>query len=163
MSRQRKLEVIQQAEDVTIGELVRLTDVRYSTLKYYTEEGCSPSSRRRKTSPGGTSGRPASAASGGSKPSGRRGSPSPRSRPFSRWRMPPPRHNQNPGSQTIPCPAAGGFLLGPGLPESAGGPVWDRRRLEPATWFPARSRRGSRLSRESPDAKSRGDAPPPWV
>ena len=31
MSRQRKLEVIQQAEDVTIGELVRLTDVRYST------------------------------------------------------------------------------------------------------------------------------------
>ena len=24
---------------MTIGELVRLTDVRYSTLKYYTEEG----------------------------------------------------------------------------------------------------------------------------
>ena len=42
MSRQRKLEVIQQAEDVTIGELVRLTDVRYSTLKYYTEEGMLP-------------------------------------------------------------------------------------------------------------------------
>ena len=39
MSRQRKLEVIQQAEDVTIGELVRLTDVRYSTLKFYTEQG----------------------------------------------------------------------------------------------------------------------------
>lgn len=42
MSRQRKLEVIQQAEDVTIGELVRLTDTRYSTLKYYTEEGMLP-------------------------------------------------------------------------------------------------------------------------
>jgi len=39
MSRQRKLEVIQQAEDVTIGELVRLTDVRYSTL---TEQGMLP-------------------------------------------------------------------------------------------------------------------------
>ena len=42
MSRQRKLEVIQQAEDVTIGELVRLTDVRYSTLKFYTEQGLLP-------------------------------------------------------------------------------------------------------------------------
>ncbi len=42
MSRQRKLEVIQQAEDVTIGELVRLTDVRYSTLKFYTEQGMLP-------------------------------------------------------------------------------------------------------------------------
>lgn len=42
MSRQRKLEVIQQAEYVTIGELVRLTDVRYSTLKFYTEEGLLP-------------------------------------------------------------------------------------------------------------------------
>ncbi len=42
MSRQRKLEVIQQAEDVTIGELVRLTDTRYSTLKFYTEEGMLP-------------------------------------------------------------------------------------------------------------------------
>ncbi len=42
MSRQRKLEVIQQAEDVTIGELVRLTDVRYSTLKFYTEKGMLP-------------------------------------------------------------------------------------------------------------------------
>lgn len=38
----RKLEVIQQAEDVTIGELVRLTDVRYSTLKFYTEQGMLP-------------------------------------------------------------------------------------------------------------------------
>ena len=42
MSRQRKLEVIQQAEDVTIGELVRLTDVRYSTLKFHTEQGMLP-------------------------------------------------------------------------------------------------------------------------
>lgn len=39
MSRQRSLEVIQQAEYVTIGELVRLTEMRYSTLKFYTEEG----------------------------------------------------------------------------------------------------------------------------
>ena len=39
MSRQRSMEVIRQAEYVTIGELVRLTDVRYSTLKFYTEQG----------------------------------------------------------------------------------------------------------------------------
>ena len=38
MSRQRSMEVIEQAEYVTIGELVRLTAVRYSTLKFYTEE-----------------------------------------------------------------------------------------------------------------------------
>ena len=43
MSRQRKLEVIQQAEVVTIGELVRLTGVRDSTLQMYTEEGLLPS------------------------------------------------------------------------------------------------------------------------
>ena len=42
MSRQRSLEVIGQAEFVTIGELVRLTGVRYSTLKFYTEEGLLP-------------------------------------------------------------------------------------------------------------------------
>ena len=42
MSRQRSMETIQQAEYVTIGELVRLTDVRYSTLKFYTEEGLLP-------------------------------------------------------------------------------------------------------------------------
>lgn len=42
MSRQRSMEVIRQAEYVTIGELVRLTDVRYSTLKFYTEEGLLP-------------------------------------------------------------------------------------------------------------------------
>ena len=42
MSRQRSLEVIGQAEEVTIGELVRLSGVRYSTLKFYTEEGLLP-------------------------------------------------------------------------------------------------------------------------
>ena len=42
MARQRSLEVIRQAEYGTIGELVRLTDVRYSTLKFYTEEGMLP-------------------------------------------------------------------------------------------------------------------------
>lgn len=42
MARQRALEVIEQAEYVTIGELVRLTGVRYSTLKFYTEEGMLP-------------------------------------------------------------------------------------------------------------------------
>lgn len=42
MSRQRSMEVIEHSEYVTIGELVRLTNVRYSTLKYYTEEGMLP-------------------------------------------------------------------------------------------------------------------------
>ena len=42
MSRQRSMEVIRQAEYVTIGELVRLTDVRYSTLKFYIEQGLLP-------------------------------------------------------------------------------------------------------------------------
>lgn len=42
MSRQRSMEVIEQAEYVTIGELVRFTAVRYSTLKFYTEEGMLP-------------------------------------------------------------------------------------------------------------------------
>ena len=42
MGRQRSLEVIAKEEYVTIGELVRLTNVRYSTLKYYTEEGLIP-------------------------------------------------------------------------------------------------------------------------
>ena len=42
MSRQRSMEVIEQAEYVTIGELVRLTAVRYSTLKFSTEEGILP-------------------------------------------------------------------------------------------------------------------------
>ena len=36
------METIQAAEYVTIGELVRLTGTRYSTLKYYTEEGMLP-------------------------------------------------------------------------------------------------------------------------
>ena len=42
MSRQRSWEVIERAEYVSIGELVRLTDGRYSTLKFYTEEGMLP-------------------------------------------------------------------------------------------------------------------------
>lgn len=36
------MEAIQTAAYVTIGELARLTDVRYSTLKFYTEEGMIP-------------------------------------------------------------------------------------------------------------------------
>ena len=42
MSRQRSMEVIETAEYVTVGELVRLTGARYSTLKFYTEEGMLP-------------------------------------------------------------------------------------------------------------------------
>ncbi|MDR2156234.1 MAG: helix-turn-helix domain-containing protein [Clostridiales Family XIII bacterium] len=42
MSRQRSMEVIESSEFVTIGELVRLTGTRYSTLKFYTEEGMLP-------------------------------------------------------------------------------------------------------------------------
>lgn len=34
--------MIEASEYVTIGELVRLTNVRYSTLKFYTEEGILP-------------------------------------------------------------------------------------------------------------------------
>ena len=38
---------------------------------------------------------------------------------------------------------------------------WDRRRLKPAAWVPARSRAGIQaFSRESPDAKSRGGVAP---
>ena len=42
MSRQRSMEVIENSEYVTIGELVRLTNMQYSTLKHYTEEGMLP-------------------------------------------------------------------------------------------------------------------------
>ncbi|MFZ2539911.1 MAG: helix-turn-helix domain-containing protein [Oscillospiraceae bacterium] len=42
MSRQRSIEKIQESEYVSIGELVRLTSCRYSTLKFYTEEGMLP-------------------------------------------------------------------------------------------------------------------------
>lgn len=42
MSRQRSMEAILASEFVTIGELVRLTGARYSTLKFYTEEGLLP-------------------------------------------------------------------------------------------------------------------------
>lgn len=42
MSRQRSIEKILESEYVTIGELVRITNSRYSTLKFYTEEGILP-------------------------------------------------------------------------------------------------------------------------
>ena len=42
MSRQRSIEKILESEYVTIGELVRITNSRYSTLKFYTEEGMIP-------------------------------------------------------------------------------------------------------------------------
>lgn len=42
ISRQRSLETIESSEYVTIGELVRLTGFRYSTLKFYTEENMLP-------------------------------------------------------------------------------------------------------------------------
>ncbi|ANS73777.1 MerR family transcriptional regulator [Paenibacillus yonginensis] len=42
MSRQRSIEVILASEYVSIGELVRITGTRYSTLKFYTEEGMLP-------------------------------------------------------------------------------------------------------------------------
>lgn len=42
MVRARSMEDINSSEYVTIGELVRLTNSRYITLKYYTEEGMIP-------------------------------------------------------------------------------------------------------------------------
>jgi DNA-binding transcriptional MerR regulator len=42
MSRRRSIEKILASEYVTISELVRLSDMRYSTLKYYTEQGILP-------------------------------------------------------------------------------------------------------------------------
>jgi len=42
MSRRRSLDVVIQAEMVTISELVQLSGMRYSTLKYYTEIGILP-------------------------------------------------------------------------------------------------------------------------
>ena len=42
MSRQRSIDKILESEYVTIGELVRITNSRYSTLKFYTEEGMLP-------------------------------------------------------------------------------------------------------------------------
>mgnify|MGYP000147074579 CR=1 FL=1 len=42
MSRQRSMEAILASEHVSIGELVRITSSRYSTLKHYTEEGMLP-------------------------------------------------------------------------------------------------------------------------
>jgi DNA-binding transcriptional MerR regulator len=42
MARQRSLEKIEKSEFVSISELVQLSGVRYSTIKYYTEEGLVP-------------------------------------------------------------------------------------------------------------------------
>lgn len=42
MSRQRTMDVILASEYVSIGELVRITGCRYSTLKFYTEENMLP-------------------------------------------------------------------------------------------------------------------------
>lgn len=42
MARQRSMEKILASEYVSIGELVRITGSRYSTLKFYTEEGMLP-------------------------------------------------------------------------------------------------------------------------
>ena len=42
MSRQRTIEKIMASEYISIGELARITGVRYSTLKFYTEEGMLP-------------------------------------------------------------------------------------------------------------------------
>ncbi|WP_458352678.1 helix-turn-helix domain-containing protein [Peribacillus frigoritolerans] len=42
MGRQRSLEKIENSEYVSISELVQLSGVRYSTIKYYTEEGLVP-------------------------------------------------------------------------------------------------------------------------
>ena len=42
MSRQRSMEKILASEYVSIGELVRITGCRYSTLKFYTEEEMLP-------------------------------------------------------------------------------------------------------------------------
>lgn len=42
MSRQRTIEKIMASEYVSIGELVRITNCRYSTLKFYAEEGLLP-------------------------------------------------------------------------------------------------------------------------
>lgn len=42
MSRRRSLELIRSSEYITVSELVELSGVRYSTVKYYTEEGLLP-------------------------------------------------------------------------------------------------------------------------
>ncbi len=42
MSRRRSIETILNSELVTISELVQLSGMRYSTLKYYTEAGLLP-------------------------------------------------------------------------------------------------------------------------
>ena len=38
MARRRSDDAIEQAEFVTVGELARITGIRYSSLKFYTEQ-----------------------------------------------------------------------------------------------------------------------------
>ena len=65
------------------------------------------------------------------------------------------------GAAPVSAAVQGPRRWGRGPLPSAGGPFWNRRRLAPARWFPARSRAGIQaFSRESPDAKSRGGMPP---
>ena len=42
MSKPRSIDKIKNSEFITISELVQLSGMRYSTLKYYTEEGLLP-------------------------------------------------------------------------------------------------------------------------
>ncbi len=62
MSRQRSIEKIQASDYVSIGELARLTGCRYSTLKFYTEEGMlpfeQPEGKPHPAVPAGRGGRP---------------------------------------------------------------------------------------------------------
>ncbi len=74
-----------------------------------------------------------------------------------------------PGGQRGAAPQGGFWRHSPegtqstGLP-LVGGPGLDQRRSRPATWVPARSRGIQAFSRESPDAKSRGEGPrPPFL
>ena len=168
MSRQRKLEVIQQAEDVTIGELVRLTDVRYSTLKYYTEEGMLPFqqaeenlTRRYKREASIRRIRRIKALRAEGSPSPDQGpSPGGGCRPAPGR---PPGVTRTPAARRCFRPAAGGFCRGPqvglGL-SSAGGSVKTGAGPD-LRWVPRPVPGGDPgFLRESPDAKSRGGCPP---
>ncbi|WP_366248870.1 helix-turn-helix domain-containing protein [Terribacillus aidingensis] len=48
MSRKRSLDDILQSNYISIGELARITDSRYSTLKHYTELGLIPFEQKEK-------------------------------------------------------------------------------------------------------------------
>ena len=103
MSRQRSLEVIRQAEYVTIGELVRLTGVRYSTLKFYTEEGLLPFEQAEENLTRRYRRQESLSASRPSAPSGRRAGPCRRSR---RCCAPPGAGASSPRSPGDPSPSS---------------------------------------------------------